>query len=169
MNYSKDRQERNVLEKEYFDETLRRLKEVTGDKFNAGHGINHEKKDGEHNAKYIAAPSQEQIWQYNMIVDMSQVEIDDTHLMLKTKEMDIDGYKKESEKFLEQNRGRLAWDTYELQLAQERVLNQRLRTNLLKKNGNDVDQLIDEASQAAYDEYNSDSQFKLAGEKKFGT
>jgi len=39
----------------------------------------------------------------------------------------------------------------------------------LKKNGNDVDQLIDEASQAAYDEYNSDSQFKLAGEKKFGT
>jgi len=101
MNYSKDRQERNVLEKEYFDETLRRLKEVTGDKFNAGHGINHEKKDGEHNAKYIAAPSQEQIWQYNMIVDMSQVEIDDTHLMLKTKEMDIDGYKKESEKFLE--------------------------------------------------------------------
>lgn len=77
---------------------------------------------------------------------MAQHEAEDAHMMISTKKLDIGGYKKESGKFLEQYRGQKAWDTYEAKLAQERIHNSRLKTNLLKKNGNDIDKLIEEAT-----------------------
>ena len=101
-----------------------------------------------------------------MAVDMAQHEITDANMLINSKLLDIKGYKKEGNKFLDENRGRLAWDTYEAKLAQERIVSRRLREKLLKKNGNDIDNLLEEATQVAYDEYNNNSHFRLDGGKK---
>ena len=50
------------------------------------------------------------LYQYNMIVDMAQNEIDETHAFVKARELDITSFKMESNKFLSQQRGKLAWD-----------------------------------------------------------
>ena len=88
---------------------------------------------------------------------MAQNEIDETHAFIKTKELDINSLKLEGNKFLSQNRGKRAWDQYEVCLGQERVVNDRLMKRILAKNGDDVDGLINEAKKVAYEEYNNDS------------
>lgn len=145
MRYNKSKIERVQLEKNHYAETERRIKEVTGGKFEAAFGYYEEKKTVKGNMKYIALPVQELIWQYNLIVDMAQDEVDVTQAFIKAKELDITRCKIDTNKFLSQNRGMKAWDTYEVQLAQERVVNERLKTHILDKNGNDIDKLIVEA------------------------
>lgn len=163
MHYNQSRSERNDMEELFANETMKRLKEVTGGKFDAAFGDDHEQKSAEHNMRYIAGPVQTLLYQYNMIVDMAQNEIDETHAFVKARELDITSFKMESNKFLSQQRGKLAWDQYEVCLGQERVVNERLRTKILDRNGDNVKQLIKEGHKVAYDEYNAESQFDMDG------
>ena len=103
------------------EETMNRLKEVTGGKFEARFGAGHEKWPPERNLLYVTAPFQDLIDQYQAKVGNCQQEIDDAHTMLKNKQLDIEGLRKEGKRFLSQNQGKTSWDTYEVQLARERI------------------------------------------------
>ena len=115
------------------EETMRRLREVTGDKFDTHFGEHHEVKSAEYNLKYCSGPIKELIEQYNQVVDLAQFEINEIHSMIGSQKLDLVNIEKENTRFLSQYKGRLAWDEYELQLAIERVKCQRLQDCLLQR------------------------------------
>ena len=67
--------------------------------------------------------------------------------------LDIKNLKRECNKFLTQNRGKLAWDSYEVQLARERVMNEKLYIDLADKGGHKIEELVKESDKVAYPDY----------------
>ena len=82
MGFKEDMRQRMDIIKATSEETLNRLKEVTGGKFEARFGAAHEKWTPERNLMYVTSPFQDLIDQYHAKVDNCQHEIDDAHTML---------------------------------------------------------------------------------------
>ncbi len=86
-----------------------------------------------------------------MIVDMATHEIDDLYRLEGQKIGEIRSIRHENAKFLRKQQGKTSWDSYEVLLANERVMNERLTEMLLHKK-HDLDSLWTEGGKNTYRE-----------------
>lgn len=86
-----------------------------------------------------------------MIVDMATHEIDDLYKLENQKIMEIKSIRMENAKFLRKQQGKTSWDSYEVLLANERVMNERL-TEMLVQKKHKLDSLYTEGGKNTYRE-----------------